>query len=111
MRAVTDTGNDTRFDHASPGVLNLLSIFEVLSGWDRAAIEAHFAGQGYGHLKREVADAVIAALAPIQARYHELTDDPAHLDHILRAGADSVRPRAEATLRRVRDAMGFLAAG
>jgi tryptophanyl-tRNA synthetase len=108
MRAVTDTGNETRFDHAGPGVVNLLQVYEVLSGLSRPDIEAQFAGQGYGHLKRTVADAVIAALEPIQARYRVYADDPAQLDAILAAGAERVRPVADATLRRARDAMGFL---
>lgn len=109
MRAVTDTGNETRFDHASPGVLNLLAIYEVLTGLARPAIEAHFEGRGYGTLKGEVADAVVAAIEPIQARYQVYADDPAQLDAILRAGARRVAPIAAATLRRAHEAMGFLA--
>ncbi len=108
MRAVTDSGMDTRFESASPGVLNLLTIFEILSGWDRPRIEAHFEGKGYGFLKKETAEAVIAALEPIQARYRVYADDPAELDRVLKVGADRVRPRAQATVQRVKQAMGFL---
>ncbi len=108
MRAVTDSDLDTRFETASPGVLNLLTIFEILSGWDRARIEAHFEGKGYGFLKKETAEVVIAALEPIQARYRVYADDPAELDRVLKIGADRVRPRARATMQRVKQAMGFL---
>lgn len=108
MRAVTDSGMDTRFESASPGVLNLLTIFEILSGWDRPRIEAHFEGKGYGFLKKETAEAVIAALEPIQARYRVYADDPAELDRVLKVGTDRVRPRAQATVQRVKQAMGFL---
>lgn len=108
MRAVTDSGMDTHFETASPGVLNLLTIFEILSGWDRPRIEAHFEGKGYGFLKKETAEAVIAALEPIQARYRVYADDPAELDRVLKVGADRVRPRAQATVQRVKQAMGFL---
>jgi tryptophanyl-tRNA synthetase len=111
MRAVTDAGSETRFAHASPGVVNLLQIYEVLTGESRPAIEARFAGQGYGTLKRAVADAVIAVLEPIQARYRVYADDPAQLDEILRDGAERVRPIAAATLARVHQALGFLPAG
>ena len=108
MRAVTDAGSETRFEHASPGVVNLMDIFQVITGWTRPAIEAHFEGKGYGFLKREVAEAVVGLLSPIQARYAEYAADPAHLRQLLAEGADRVRPRAEATLQRVRDRMGFL---
>ncbi len=108
MRAVTDSGMETRFESASPGVLNLLTIFETLSGWERARVEAHFDGKGYGFLKKETADIIIAAIEPIQARYRVYADDPSELDRVLKIGADRVRPRAQATMQRVKQAMGFL---
>ena len=108
MRAVTDSGMETRFESASPGVLNLLTIFETLSGWERARVEAHFDGKGYGFLKKETADVIVAAIEPIQARYRVYADDPSELDRVLKIGADRVRPRAQATMQRVKQAMGFL---
>ena len=107
MRAETDSGNDTRFETAGPGVLNLLTMHEALSGQPRDKIEAEFDGQGYGHLKRTVADLVLSTLEPMQQRYHELMDDPAELERMLAAGADRARPRAEATLARAKAATGI----
>ena len=108
MRAVTDSGSETRFEQAGAGVLNLLTVFEILAGWERPAIEAHFEGKGYGFLKKEVAETVIATLEPIQARYRMYADDPAELNRVLKHGADSVAPRAAATMNRVKSAMGFV---
>ncbi len=108
MRAVTDSGGETSFDLASPGVLNLLVIFQILSGWDQARVEAHFQGKGYGFLKKETADVVIAALEPVQARYQAYADDPAQLDRVLKLGVERVTPRAAATLARLKTAMGFM---
>lgn len=107
MRAVTDTGRETRFDHASPGILNLLLIHEALSREPRAVIEARFEGRGYGELKAAVADQVIATLAPIQQRFTELRADPDVLTRMLDDGAERVRPRADATMDRVRRAVGL----
>ena len=101
MRAVTDSGSETRFEQAGAGVLNLLTVFEILAGWERPAI-------GYGDLKKEVAETVIATLEPIQARYRMYADDPAELNRVLKHGADSVAPRAAATMNRVKSAMGFV---
>src|SRR5690348_12250876 len=42
-RATTDSERSIRFDVARPGVYNLLSIYELLSGQSPQAIEAHFA--------------------------------------------------------------------
>lgn len=107
MRAETDSGNDVRFETAGPGVLNLLTMYEVLSGQPRDEIEAEFDGHGYGHLKKAVAEQVLTALEPLQRRFGELMADPAELDRMLDAGADRARPRAEATLARAREATGL----
>src|SRR6266542_2486525 len=86
MRATTDSLREVRFDPSRPGVFNLLTIYEVLTGQSRPSIEAHFEGKGYGDLKREVADVVIAALEPIQKRCQELLTS-GELEDVLRDGA------------------------
>ncbi len=106
MSAVTDSGRELRFEHASPGVRNLLSIYQVLTKKDASEIEAEFGGGGYGQLKKAVVDVVVSTLAPVQARYHEYMNDPAELDATLARGAERARVIADATMRRVRAAMG-----
>lgn len=106
MSAVTDSGREVRFEHASPGVRNLLSIYQVMTGKALQEIEAEFDGAGYGQLKKAVAEAVIAKLEPVQARYREFMDDRASLDALLEDGADRARSIAQATMQRVRAALG-----
>ncbi len=57
-RAVADPGREIVFSDAPEkvGVNNLLEIYELLTGEQREAIEAHFAGKGYGQLKQELTD-------------------------------------------------------
>ena len=52
MSAVTDSGRDTRFASASPGVKNLLSLYAVLTGEKMTDIETKFDGQGYGNAEK-----------------------------------------------------------
>ena len=107
--AVTDTGREVRFDEGDkPGVSNLLSIHSALSGTPIAALEASFAGRGYGDLKKEVAEVVVETVTPFRNRTLELLADPAELDRILADGADRARVIAEATVRRVYDKVGLL---
>jgi tryptophanyl-tRNA synthetase len=106
MSAVTDSGKETRFDHASPGVLNLLTITEILTGDTRESIEAEFEGKGYGHLKRTVADIVIETLAPIQQKYRQITDDPTYMDNLLTTGAEKASLIANKTVQEVRQLVG-----
>ena len=112
-RAVTDSGGDIVFSEApqKAGVNNLLEIYELLTGQSRPAIEAHFTGQGYGTLKREVAEAIIEALGPIRERYHALLDDPAELDRVLAIGAERAAAVAEPKVRQVKERMGFTLPG
>jgi tryptophanyl-tRNA synthetase len=67
-----------------------------------------YEGKMYGHLKTDVADAVVALLEPIQQRYTDLRDDRAELDRIMRIGADKAREKAAITLTKVYDAVGFV---
>lgn len=106
MSAVTDPGSETRFEQASPGVKNLLTIYEVMSGEARPAIEEKFAGKGYGFLKRELVDAIVNRLEPIQTRYREITEDEARLDDLLAKGAARASAIANKTLAEVRERVG-----
>ncbi len=106
-RAVTDSQREIVFDPQRPGVTNLLTIYQVLSGETREAIEARFDGKGYGDLKKGLAELAIESLAPIRKRYAELTADPATLDQLLAAGVERARPVVESTMAKVRQAMGL----
>ena len=106
-RAVTDSQKEIVFDPQRPGVFNLLTIYRALSGQSSEEVEAFFRGKGYGDLKRELADVVIAVLEPIQARYREVTADPAHIDTLLAEHAAKVRVTATATMEQVRQRMGL----
>ncbi|WP_369139648.1 tryptophan--tRNA ligase [Modestobacter versicolor] len=110
--AVTDTGREVVADPVGkPGVTNLLTIHAALSGQTVPQLEEHFAGRGYGDLKKELAEVVTEALAPVQARTAELLADPAELGRVLAAGAARAREVAAPTLAAVYDRVGFLPAG
>ncbi|MHA6999895.1 tryptophan--tRNA ligase [Aeromonas schubertii] len=110
-RAVTDSDNPpvVRFDvENKPGVSNLLTLMSGATGRAIPELVEHFDGKMYGHLKGECADAVVAMLEPMQARFNELRQDEALLLSILAEGAQKARERAEKTLARVYDVIGFV---
>ncbi|OGG46150.1 MAG: tryptophan--tRNA ligase [Candidatus Handelsmanbacteria bacterium RIFCSPLOWO2_12_FULL_64_10] len=109
-RAVTDSGKEIRFsdDPEKAGVNNLLEIYRVVTGKDKEAVEADFAGApGYGHLKQRVAEVVIEALRPIRERYQALMRDPAELGRLLARGAEHAHAVAAPKLREVKRRMGL----
>lgn len=108
-RAVTDTGTNVVFDPERAGLYNLLEIYLLLSppGTTKAQIEQHFEGKGYGALKSELAELVVATLRPIQQKYDEISADPNYIEEILKRGADRIRPIAQKTFAEAKDAMGL----
>ena len=109
--AVTDNDGVVRFDReAKPGVSNLLGIHSAISGQSVDALVAHFDGKGYGDLKGEVAEVVLAEIEPIRNRANELLADPAELDRLLAKGAAKANELAEKTLATVYDRVGFIPA-
>jgi tryptophanyl-tRNA synthetase len=107
--AVTDTENSIHFDPITkPGVSNLLSLMALASARPMDEVVAGFAGQGYGALKTEVAEALVALVSPIRTTTHELLADPGELDRLLAQGAEKAAVTAEATLARAHAALGLL---
>ncbi len=108
-RAETDSGKEIRHDRAEkPGVSNMLDIQAAITGESIAAIEARYTQKMYGHLKMETAEIVKQELLPVQAKAREILADRAELNRILGAGADKARAKAEVTLKRVYDRIGFI---
>jgi tryptophanyl-tRNA synthetase len=110
--AVTDSGSDIRFDPENkPGVSNLLSILSAFSGRPIEALVYDFAGQGYGALKKDTADAVLSFALPFQERTREILSDPGEIERLMAVGAAKAQAVAAQTLARVYDRVGFVPAG
>ncbi len=110
-KAVTDSEDPpvVRFDvENKPGVSNLLSLMHGVTGRSISELETHFEGKMYGHLKTETAEAVVAFLEPMQQRFKELRADEEYLMSILHMGAKKAEVRAEATMKKVFDAIGLV---
>lgn len=109
-KAVTDSGSEITFDvENKPGVSNLLTIQSAVTGKSIDELVTSYAGKQYGHLKLETAEIAIECVRPIRDEYRKLLGDKKHLDAIFRKGAEQARQRAEKTLTRVKDALGFIA--
>jgi tryptophanyl-tRNA synthetase len=110
-RAVTDSGSDIRADdEAKPGITNLLRIYSALTGESVPSLEQRYAGAGYGTFKKDLAEVVVSAFAPIRERTEKMLSDDEQLDRLLAHGAARARKVAGATMATVRDRMGFLLA-
>jgi tryptophanyl-tRNA synthetase len=105
--AVTDSGREIVRSTEKPGITNLIDVLAAAREVEPAAIEAEFAGAGYGDFKAAVAEGVVELLAPVRERYAELRPDQAALEAALAAGAEKARALAAPTVAEVRDRMGI----
>ncbi len=107
-RAKTDPERGLEFGNPDrPETDNLLGLYAILSGQGREQAASECAEMGWGQFKPMLAEATVNALEPIQARYRELMRDPTELDQVLTTGREKAETVANATLERVRDALGF----
>ncbi len=108
-KAVTDSEGEIAFREGKDGVNNLLSIYCGITGKEIQTAVSEFEGEGYGTLKKTVAEAVIEELRPIQEEYKRIVGDEAYLESVYKSGAKAADEVARANLARVMDAIGMVA--
>jgi len=111
-RAMTDSDEQARiyFDvQEKAGVSNLLTLLSCTTGQSVEQLVPQYEDKMYGHLKGDVAEAVVATLTPIQERFNEYRNDQAFLNEVMRNGADKASERATKVLDAVYNSVGFIA--
>ena len=107
--AVTDDLGSVAFDRDNqPGVSNLLVIQSALAGESIDSLVEKYAGQGYGHLKVDTAEALQEFTTPLKARFDELMADRGELERILAKGAETAQEIAQPLVDAVYEKVGFL---
>ena len=107
MKATTDSDGIVKFDTENkPGISNLLNIYSVLSGMTIPELETKYEGKGYGDFKKDLAEVVVAALAPIKERYEQIRHSD-ELIEILKDGAQRADAIAQQTMKRVKENFGL----
>jgi tryptophanyl-tRNA synthetase len=109
--AVTDSGHEIRRGDDKPGISNLIDILSVAAGKTPGEIEVEYEHAGYGQLKGDVGEAVVALVAPIRERYLELRADEAEVLRLLRLGAEKAAAASAPTLSEMYERMGFVRRG
>ncbi|MBI5162415.1 MAG: tryptophan--tRNA ligase [Magnetospirillum sp.] len=92
---------------ARPEAANLVGIYAALSDQESAAVLATFAGRQFSEFKKDLTDMAVSVLGPINAEMKRLTADPAHIDAVLKRGAERADAIARPILAEVYDIVGF----
>jgi len=107
MRAVTDSGREIVFNkQEKPAIANLLTIYSLLSGRTIKKLEEDYQGKGYGDFKKDLAEVVKSFLSGFQEKFYGISDE--EVRGFMAAGADRIRPIAQATMKKVKEKIGVL---
>ena len=110
-RAKTDPMIGLEFDNPErPEASNLLNIYAIVSGLERQLVLNECASMGWGKFKPLLADALVETLRPVQTNYAEIIANKSELINVLKQRKEKAEEVASKTIKRVRDAMGFLEA-
>jgi tryptophanyl-tRNA synthetase len=110
MRAVTDAGPVEPNQPKPQPVENLFQLMRVMS--EPSTVE-HFDALynkceiRYGDMKKQLAEDVIRFTAPLREKILALQADQDYLDKVAKMGAEKARASASATIREVREIIGF----
>lgn len=91
-----------------PEATNLLNIYQSVSGLTKEQIINEVSEMPWSQFKPLLADAVVAHLSPIQAKYREVMQDEAYLNSVLLEGQLAAEEIADETLLWAKTAMGLL---
>lgn len=107
-RAVTDSLGVVKYSDEQPGVKNLMTILSVIKGKTMEEIEKEYEGQGYAQFKKDVGEAIVEELEPIQKKVKDLTTNKEYLESIYKKGAEKASYVANKTLRKMQKKIGFI---
>ena len=110
MRAVSDSGPTEPNQPMAEPIANLFTLLRLVSAPD---VVQHFTDAynrceiRYGDLKKQLAEDIIAVVAPIRERIEAIRADDAYLHRVTSEGAEKARASSAATLADVRGIMGI----
>ncbi len=110
MRAVTDSGPTQMNQEVSEPIKNLFAIMQQVSAPDTLKyFQEKYANCEirYGDLKKQLAEDVINFTTPIREKINEIKANDKYLSEIAEMGADKARKNAIATIKEVREIIGF----
>ncbi|KGI36817.1 tryptophan--tRNA ligase [Clostridium tetani] len=107
-RAVTDNEGIVRYSDEQPGVKNLMNILSTATGKNVESIEKEYAGLGYSKFKKDVAEAIIAEVEPLQKEVKRYLEDKSYLEKVYKEGAQKASYVANKTLSKMKRKIGFV---
>jgi len=109
-KAKTESGSGVPGTPMPESVANLFQLMQLVCSLDVVALyEANYVAGTirYGDMKKELAEGMVAFIAPIREKAESIRNDEAYLRRVMEQGAAKARASAEVTLRLAREAIGL----
>ncbi|MDU1278910.1 MAG: tryptophan--tRNA ligase [Clostridium sp.] len=110
-RAVTDSLGVINYSDEQPGVKNLLDLLIAINSSTSEELVEYYKDKGYADLKKDVADAIVNELEPIQNKIKDILKDKKALEDIYKLGAEKANYVSMKTLRKMQKKIGFIPRG
>jgi tryptophanyl-tRNA synthetase len=110
MKAVTDSGPTVPDSPVSEPVENIFTVMKAVSAPETISFfrEKYASCEiRYGDLKKQLAEDIIRAVAPIRERIEAIRSDDRYLREVVALGAEKARASASQTVADVREIMGI----
>lgn len=110
MRAVTDSGPTQPNSPMTDVIQNLFTLLKIVSEPETVAYfteKYNDCSIRYGDLKKQLAADICRHTLPIKARIEEIYNNDAYLHYVVEKGTEEARQSAQATMKLVRQAVGF----
>lgn len=107
-RAVTDSLGVVKYNDDQLGVKNLMTILSTITGMTMEEIEKKYEGLGYAEFKKDVGEAIVSELEPVQKKVKELLENKDYLEEIYKKGSEKANYVATKTLRKMQKKIGLI---
>jgi len=91
-----------------PEAANLVGIYAALADRTKQSVLDEYAGSQFSVFKPALTELAVETFGPVGEEMKRLMDDPAHVDAILKDGAERAISLAKPVLEEVKDVVGFL---
>ena len=111
MKAKTDAGPTEPNTPKPDYIQNIFQLMSLVSQPDAIQFfeEAYDKCQiRYGDMKKQLAEDMVSFISPIREKAESIRNDKKYLSDVMEAGAQKARKSAEATMEKVRQAMGLV---
>ncbi len=110
MKAKTDSGPTAPNSEKPDYIVNIFALMRLVSAeevWKKFDTDFNSGNIRYGDMKKQLAEDMVAFIAPIRERANHLYQDQQYLRQVIEMGAAKARARAGETILQVREIMGL----